>query len=63
MYWLIELMIRMMPLSPMISVDLIILMVLMILSSLLGPLVQAVKSTLGPDFRGPGRGPKVANSY
>ena len=27
------------------------------------PLVQAVKSGLGPDFRGPGSGPKVANSY
>ena len=29
----------------------------------LGPLVQAVKSGLGPDFRGPGSGPKVATSY
>ena len=43
--------------------SLIILMILMILSCLLGPLVQAVKSGLGPDFRGPGSGPKVANSY
>ena len=62
-YWLIVLMIRMMQISPMILMNLIILMILMILSCLLGPLVQAVKSALGPDFRGPGGGPKVANSY
>ena len=62
-YWLIVLMIRMMQISPMILMNLIILMILMILSCLLGPLVQAVKSGLGPDFRGPGSGPKVANSY
>ena len=30
---------------------------------LIVPLVQAGKSGLGPDFRGPGSGPKVANSY
>ena len=62
-YWLIVLMIRMMQISPMILMNLIILMILMFLSCFLGLVVQAVKSELGPDFRGPGSGPKVANSY
>ena len=53
------LMIRMLQISPMILMNLINLMILMILSRLLGPLVQTVKT----DFRGPGGGPKVANSY
>ena len=47
----------------MILMNLIIVTILMILSQLLGPLVQRVKSGPGLEFRGPSSGPKVADSY
>ena len=60
---LIVLMIRIMQISPMILMNLRILIGPMILSCLLGTLVQVVKSSLGPDFCSPGSARGVANSY
>ena len=46
-----------------ILVSLTNLMILMVPSRLLGRPAQFVKRRLAPYFRGPSRGPKLANSY
>ena len=48
--------------SPMLLINLTVLMIQMILSRIIGPLAKTVASTRDPDFYNTGSNPRVPNS-